>query len=189
MLRIIFFVSLIIFSTTTCLAKNENIISIGKELCKQNILKIPESPFALLISCEYAQGNYLGVIYQDTMGPGFGGWYVSERFWQESAWSDDVKTFIWSPSGKYLFVSTSEYYGEGGIYQLDLVNKKFKKISPNLELFGREFVITHIDFEKNILFYTRRYELSKEDGLTEFVVDRKELKIELPPTKPYPNFN
>ena len=113
------------------------------------IFKQPNGPFAVMYFCEYAQGNYIGVIYYDRMkGPINSAWKISERIWQGSEWSSDVNNFAWSPSGKYLYVATADVYGNGGLFELNLLEKTSKTIFPlkedEIKLKDRQYLSVYI---------------------------------------------
>jgi hypothetical protein len=98
-------------------------------------------PFAVFLSCDDALGANIGVINTiPGAGPGmidlgeakeWGHWDVNDRFWQERAWATDVKAFAWSPDLRSLYVCTSEVYGTGALYKLDLVNKTARQLLPD----------------------------------------------------------
>ena len=62
--------------------------------------------------------------------PAKGSWDISKRFWQEEPFSDAVTSFAWSKDGMFLYVGTSGIYGDGGFFELDLMNQKVKKLYP-----------------------------------------------------------
>src|SRR3990172_868992 len=98
--------------------KSGQVVSLGGA-CPHGLHLQENGPFAVLVSCEDALGNYLGVIHYGPLGvPVSGKWSLGDRFWQEKQWAQDVTAYAWSSDGKHLYVSTSEIYGEGGIYQL-----------------------------------------------------------------------
>ena len=55
---------------------------------------------------------------------------VVARFWQEEPFSDDVTSFAWSKDGLRLYVGTSFINGDGGFFELDLLNQKVKRLFP-----------------------------------------------------------
>jgi hypothetical protein len=52
------------------------------------------------------------------------------RFWQDRKWAADVINFAWSPSSRYLYVATSEIYGDGGYFKIDLRERTFECLIP-----------------------------------------------------------
>lgn len=95
------------------------------------IFKQPNGPFAAMLFNEFAQGIHIGIIYYQQMGdPVDGNWWISNRFWQEKPWNADITSFAWDESGKYLYIGTSEVYGDGGLFKLDLYKKTFVKLYP-----------------------------------------------------------
>jgi hypothetical protein len=99
---------------------------------RQGVLfKQPNGPFAAMLFNEFAQGIHIGIIYHQQMGvPVDGNWWISYRFWQEKPWNADITSFAWDESGKYLYIGTSEVYGDGGLFKLDLYKKTFVKLYP-----------------------------------------------------------
>jgi len=111
--------------------KSEYFVSLLERDWKENtkIFTQPNGPFALIIFDD--QFPVAGIIYYDIMGdPIRGAWKIDSRFWQEQEWADDINSFIWSPSGKYIYVATDITYGSGNLYRLDLLQKKYEKIFP-----------------------------------------------------------
>lgn len=87
--------------------------------------------FAVWVFCEDALAVHIGVVYAAQMGiPIDGAWSLTDRFWQEPRWGADVNTFAWSPDGASLFVSTSGVYGTGGLFRLDLLDRKVHSLLP-----------------------------------------------------------
>jgi hypothetical protein len=98
------------------------------------LVKQPNGPFAAMLFNEFAQGIHIGIIYYQQMGnPVDGKWWISNRFWQEKPWNADITSFAWDVSGKYLYIGTSEVYGDGGLFKLDLFKKSFIKLYPKPE--------------------------------------------------------
>jgi hypothetical protein len=96
--------------------------------------KQPNGPFAAMLFNEFAQGTHIGIIYYKQMGsPADGRWWISERFWQGDPWSADITSFAWDRSGKYLFIGTSEVYGDGGLFRLDLYKKEYSRHYPKTD--------------------------------------------------------
>ncbi len=95
------------------------------------IINQPNGPFALMLFNEFALGSHIGIIYYQQMAnPAAGKWWISERFWQEKPWSDCVTSFVWGHDGKYLYVGTSEVYGNGGSFKLNLLEKTYTRLYP-----------------------------------------------------------
>jgi hypothetical protein len=102
---------------------------------KTIIVKQPNGPFAAIVFPEDALGNYLGIIYYDSMNlPENNKWSLENRFWQGKPWASDITSIAWGPSGKFLYVATDEIYGDGGLFQLDLYAKTYQKIFPTEEV-------------------------------------------------------
>ena len=108
---------------------------------KHRIIRQPNGPFAAMIFDEDALAIHLCVIYYDHMGgPINEKWDISERAWCNGKWGSDITSLYWCPSGKCLYIGTSLVYGDGGVFRLDLYNKKFTKVYPpaNLTPTGKE---------------------------------------------------
>ena len=61
-------------------------------------------------------------------------WTISDRAWCNGEWGSDITSLYWSPNGQCLYIATSIVYGDGGVFRLDLFNKKFMKIYPPTNL-------------------------------------------------------
>ena len=57
-------------------------------------------------------------------------WSLGNRMWQDPIWASDVTSYAWGPDGTKLYVATSGIYGNGALYELDLIRKKYKQIAP-----------------------------------------------------------
>ena len=98
------------------------------------IYKQPNGPFAIMLFNEFALSANIGIIYYQQMGqPAKGEWWISNRFWQSKPWSECITSFAWSPDGKQLYVGTSEVYGDGGSFEIDLLNKSHTRLYPKKE--------------------------------------------------------
>ncbi|HDH04691.1 MAG TPA: hypothetical protein ENH01_03115 [Nitrospirae bacterium] len=152
-------VLLVLFSTLLLYAQQgfsfENkIVNVSGKGCKHGIEKLHDSPYAVLVFCEDALGSYLSIIYLDKMmAPIDGAWSLDNRYWQHDFWSRDVTSYYFDSLNTLLFISTSEIYGEGGIYRLDLKNKKFKKLTASTLKDGKVYQIQTVDRKKDILKY------------------------------------
>ena len=101
------------------------------EITKNRIIKQPNGPFAAMIFDEDALAIHTCVIYYENMGvPVEGKWSISERAWCSDKWGSDITSMYWCPDGKCLYVATSSVYGDGGVFKLDLYNKKSLKVYP-----------------------------------------------------------
>jgi hypothetical protein len=107
------------------------VINLGPEECKHGLLFQPNGPFAVMLFCEDALGDHIGVIYYTPMRDLHEGkWSLTDRFWQNRDWGADVTALAWDNTGKYLIVTTSSIYGSGAVYCLDLMNRKATKLFP-----------------------------------------------------------
>lgn len=101
------------------------------EITKTRILKQPNGPFAAIVFDEDALAIHTCIIFYENMGvPVEGKWSISERAWCSDKWGSDITSMYWCPDGKCLYVATSSVYGDGGVFKLDLYNKKFVKVYP-----------------------------------------------------------
>jgi hypothetical protein len=117
-----------------------------------------------LLFCEDALGDYLAVVYFEPLGAPAAGpfaeaWGMNNRVWQDALWGSDVTSFAWSPDQKRLYVTTSEVYGSGGLFELDLVSRKARQIAPtnppvSESAPGADYVITGIDEKAGVLQYS-----------------------------------
>ncbi len=130
---------------------------------------------ALLLFCEDALGTYIGLVYYDSMESPvpynyyirlsaaekktyYKAWSLGNRMWQDPIWASDVTSYAWSPDGTKLYIATSEIYGSGGLYELDLIRKKYKQIAPTgrvakLNDSGPGYIIMQIDKDESRLIY------------------------------------
>ena len=130
------------------------IVYISGKNCNHGIKKLTNSPYSLLTFCEGALGSYLAIIYSDKMlAPADGAWGLNDRYWQHDLWGQDVTSYYFDSQKALLYVATSEIYGEGGIYRLDLRNKKFETMITIVEKEGRIYQLESIDHEKRLLRY------------------------------------
>jgi hypothetical protein len=115
--------------------------------CSHGLNKQPNGPMAIINFCEDALGTYIALLYYDPMGAPsptrffkevskeeqehyYEVWSLDNRMWQEQIWGSDVTSYAWHPNGTKLFVATSNIYGSGSLYELDLLRKKYKQIAP-----------------------------------------------------------
>lgn len=175
----LFFISSLLLSVSFSSANDapptQEIWSREKDGCTHGLKKQPNGPMAIMLFCEDAVGDYIGLIYYDHMevpSPAdfvrklsetekntfYSLWSLGNRMWQESIWASDVTSYAWDPDNTKLYIATSEIYGSGALYELDLVRKKHKQIAPSgkeaqLNSPGPGYVITRIDKGEGKLFY------------------------------------
>jgi hypothetical protein len=99
-------------------------VSVYPHLCKEGLYSQPKGSFKLVVFCDDAIGTNIGVIFHE---PG----NDSDSYWQDPQWSKDVTSFWWGLNGDFLYISTNGIYGSGGIFELDLRNRKSKIILPD----------------------------------------------------------
>jgi hypothetical protein len=93
----------------------------------------------LFVFCDDALGVNIGfVLAEPGGGPGnlplpegfvWSKWNETNRFWQDPAWAADVNAVVWSPSGRYVYVSTDEIYGSSGLFRLDLMTRGSERLN------------------------------------------------------------
>jgi hypothetical protein len=106
----------------------------------------PKGNYAVIFFYEDALANYCSVIYYNPMrDPRDGAWSISQRIWQDPIWSDDVSSIAWSPNGEYLYVATSQVYGEGGLFRLTLKEKTYKRLLPKADESIPDTFLTYIE--------------------------------------------
>jgi len=104
-----------------------------KEHCVPGLHMAPKGPFAVMVYCEDALGNYLSVVYAKPIGAPStqnGKWTLVNRHWSERLWSSDFTGYKWSADGLKLIVGTSGIYGSGGLFELDLLGRISKQLLP-----------------------------------------------------------
>lgn len=135
--------------------------------CRPGLYHQPNGPFTVMVFCEDALGSYIAVICQDAgkcenfrrPNDDHGPWELDDRIWQAKPWAADVLSFAWSADGKSLYVSTSQIYGTGGLFQLDLERRTAHQILPSNKPASSEdpgpgYLIVSIDENKKILNYS-----------------------------------
>ncbi len=136
------------------MSREAMVVQISEETCGKQIGSPQEnSPFEVYVFCEGALGRYIGIMRKGQMGaPNIGGWTFTNRFWQDDTWSTDVMSIAWVNDGKSLLVSTSEIYGEGGIYILNLESRSSRILFSNALKNSRRFTINRVDESKREVF-------------------------------------
>jgi hypothetical protein len=144
-----------------CAATSEYVVSVSPNKCTQGLYQQPAGgPFSVFLFCDDAAGVNIGVVNTaGAAGPGridlgrvkrWDKWQVNDRFWQEAPWATDITSFAWSPDLKALYVGTSEIYGTGALYKLDLINRTYQALVPKSDWrldpkYGHAATITDID--------------------------------------------
>ncbi len=82
----------------------------------------PTAQSGVVVFEDDAAGTTIGVVMTQPLESNDleSGWRLERRFWQEATWCRNVTSFGWSQDGRYLFVATSDSYGTGFVYQLDV---------------------------------------------------------------------
>jgi hypothetical protein len=118
------------------------LVQASPEVCRHGLHAQPNGgPFSIFLFCDDGQGSNIGIILSEPgAGPGkikltgektWDSWYPNDRFWQEKQWATDVVSFLWSPSFEFLYVATSDIYGDGGLFKLNLKERKVERLLPN----------------------------------------------------------
>jgi len=132
----------------------KRIVNVHGERCTQGLTPLQDSPYAIMMFCEDALGNYLSITYFRSMGaPVDGAWSLNNRHWQNEPWGLDVTSYYYVPAISALFISTSEHYGEGGIFRLDLHTRKFRKLTSDTAKEGKVFQFKSVDNQRHRLNY------------------------------------
>src|SRR5438874_12393951 len=97
-----------------------SIENIAGTACRTGVHQQTKGPFAVFVFCDDAEGTNIAVFYSELGDPRFEKWTLARRFWQSEKWGADVQSIAWMPNRNFLVVSTSEMYGTGAVYLLDL---------------------------------------------------------------------
>lgn len=125
-MKYLYSIFLIFFITTSINA--EDIVSV-KNNCKSGLFPLEKSPFSIMLYCEGALGNYIGVVLSGHWSEyGSQYWKIGDRYWYQSNWGDDVTSYFYHIESDTLYVATSGFYGKAGVYKLTLKNKSFEKV-------------------------------------------------------------
>ena len=137
------------------------VVAYGK-VCKHGLHVQPGAgQFAVMLFCDDAGGSNVGITcYQ--AGCDEPPWGLLDRFWQDEVWASDVTAFAWDKNGKCLYISTSEIYGTGDVFALNLAERRYVKVAlalngkllPNG---GYETTLKAMDTTKNVLTYDVEY--------------------------------
>ncbi len=164
-----------LFATADSVPENKEIWIRARDRCNQGLYLQPNGPVAVMLFCEDAVGDYIGLVYYGHMEAPtpldfvrklseaekksfYSIWSLGNRMWQEPIWASDLTSYAWGPDGTKLYIATSEIYGAGGLYELDLIRKKYKQIAPagrvaKLNDPGPGYIIMQIDKDKSSLIY------------------------------------
>ena len=117
----------------------------------------PGGPFAVMVLRNGTLGDHLAIVYHGPM-PNIrdGAWTLDERWWQDPLWSAHANALVWSPDGTALYISTGDR-GSGGVFRLDLRNRRARRLWPNDEAstpeqgIGRSCEIMSADAARRLL--------------------------------------
>lgn len=130
---------LFVLISSPVIADETHLVTAYPKVCKKGLYQQPAGgPFTVFLFCDDALGSNIGVINTSAgAGPAkiqlpqpntWDKWDVNDRFWQQADWATDVTSFAWSPDLQFLYVATSEVYGTGSLYKLDLVKRTYEKL-------------------------------------------------------------
>ena len=102
--------------------------SISGRACKSGLHTQPHGPFGVYVFCDDALGTNIAVFYPQLGDPIYEKWTLTRRFWQDGPWSADVSALGWVPGRNLLVVATSEIYGTGAVYLLNLEKQTYTEL-------------------------------------------------------------
>ena len=137
-----FVACVVLASASTSIMAEAYLVKASGKSCVPGLYSQPAGgPFSVFLFCDDAAGSNIGVVNTEgAAGPGrielpppktWDKWSVNNRFWQDAEWATDITSFAWSPDLRALYVATSEVYGTGSLYKLDLVKRTFARLIPN----------------------------------------------------------
>jgi hypothetical protein len=115
-------------STDTGIRSPAKIEGISGRACKGGPHAQPQGPFGVYVFCDDALGTNIAVFFPQLGDPIYEKWTLTRRFWQDEPWSADVSALGWVPGRKLLVVATSEIYGTGAVYLLNLEKQTYAKL-------------------------------------------------------------
>lgn len=99
--------------------------------CDSTLHRAPTGPYAFLLTCEDALGAYGTVLRTGAIGaPLDGAWEIGQVAWHDPQWGSDLTSFMWGRDGNTLYVSTGIVYGTGGVYALQLRERRLVTLVP-----------------------------------------------------------
>ena len=129
-MQILKFLLLPIFLISSFSAQAEEVVSVYARSCIQGIHKQPKGIFALHVFCDDALGTNVAVFFDDLGAPFSGKYNLGNRFWQGEEWNYDVTSFSWLKENR-LLLATSNIYGSGDVFMLNLEEQTYKVIFPS----------------------------------------------------------
>ena len=112
-------------ATRTSTRSPVKIESILGRACRGGLHAQPQGPFGVYVFCDDALGTNIAVFYPELGDPRYEKWTLTRRFWQDEPWSADVSALGWVPGRNLLVVATSEIYGTGAVYLLNLERQTY----------------------------------------------------------------
>lgn len=171
---------ILIITTLNAFSDDNLLINLASEKCQHGLHSQPKNGYSIFVFCDDALGTNIGIILSkrgvfpaDSKQPNL--WGTTKRFWQDGTWATDVQDIFWSPSGKYIYVSTSGVYGDGGLFELDLEKKKFSRLFPTSEWKRKN----NLTFLTKIVSYDAN-SMKIEVGLYDVENDKRISKVSLP---------
>lgn len=128
---------LLILNISNVLADdNKLLLHVASQNCPHGLHSQSNNDYSVFIFCDDALGTNIGIVLTkrgvspvSSLQPN--SWGITNRFWQDGPWCTDVQDVFWSPSGNFLYVATSGIYGDGGLFELDLLNREYARVFPN----------------------------------------------------------
>jgi hypothetical protein len=113
------------FLTHAGVAKIENVAG---RACSNGAHVQPQGPYGVFVFCDDAVGTNIAVYYAQLGEPKYEKWTLTRRFWQDEPWAADVSALGWVPGRNLLVVTTSEIYGAGAVFLLNLDVETYEKL-------------------------------------------------------------
>lgn len=126
-------IAMLMAGVSSAYAKEIKATNVSGKECKHGLVKQPNSPFAIMVFCEDALGSYMGLVCYDAgkCDRENMAWKLADRMWQQAYWASDVSSLVWSENHRFLYVATNPIYGSGGVFQLDLAQRKARQLLPD----------------------------------------------------------
>lgn len=148
------YLPIIIFSLLAGTSYAEPVITqASPKYCKAGPEFQPNGLFAIYTFCDDALGTNIAIYLNKLGNPLNGKYNLGKRFWQGEEWSYDVTSWSWLPNNK-LLLATSNIYGSGKLYTLDLLKQEYKVLHYEQ---GAVLVISEIKDNLVTLEYEVKY--------------------------------
>jgi len=93
-MKYLYSVFLIFIIVTSANATDNTGVVFIKNNCTSGLFPLQRSPFSIMLYCEGALGNYLGIVLSGNWSE-FGSqhWKIGDRYWYQPDWGDDVTSY------------------------------------------------------------------------------------------------